>query len=114
MTEKKRRNIRIKRPQDIRRLLAQTINDVRNDPDMTTKEKADTIAKLSNSTIRAIEQGQVLDRMDRLEQQEQDRRKKSGGALSEMTQAISRVAKTMAMDNVDNDQEGSGQDGQNK
>lgn len=68
MTEPKRK-IRITRPQDIRRLLAQMINDVRLDDEISTERKAQLIATLSNSALRSIEQGDMADRLDQYERE---------------------------------------------
>lgn len=65
----KKRKIRINRPQDIRRLLAAMINEVKNSDDIPTEKKAQLIATLSNSTLRAIEQGDLLERMEKYEKE---------------------------------------------
>lgn len=65
----KTRKIRITRPQDIRRLLAETINEVRNADDISKENKARLLATLSNSALRAIEQGDLADRLDEYEKQ---------------------------------------------
>lgn len=65
----KTRKIRITRPQDIRRLSAETINEVRNADDISKENKARLLATLSNSALRAIEQGDLADRLDEYEKQ---------------------------------------------
>ena len=64
-----KRKMRIARPGDIRRLLASMINEVKNSDDIPIDKKAQLIATLSNSTLRAIEQGDIADRMDQYERQ---------------------------------------------
>lgn len=65
----KTRKIRITKPQDVRRLLAETINEVRNADDISKENKARLLATLSNSALRAIEQGDLADRLDEYEKQ---------------------------------------------
>ena len=62
-----KRKIRITKPQDVRRLLAETINEVRNADDISKENKARLLATLSNSALRAIEQGDLSDRLDEYE-----------------------------------------------
>jgi len=64
-----KRKMRITRPGDIRRLLASMINEVKESDDIPIDKKAQLIATLSNSTLRAIEQGDIADRMDQYERQ---------------------------------------------
>ena len=64
-----KRKMRITRPGDIRRLLASMINEVKESDDIPIDKKAQLIATLSNSTLRAIEQGDIADRMDEYERQ---------------------------------------------
>lgn len=59
-------NIRIKKPQDVRRLLARIINElIQEEP--PTIERARVIATLSNSIIKAMEAGEMEERMNELE-----------------------------------------------
>lgn len=64
-----KRKMRITRPQDIRRLLASMINQVKDSEDIPIDKKAQLIATLSNSALRSIEQGDIADRMDEYERQ---------------------------------------------
>ncbi|MEI2428524.1 hypothetical protein V8V54_26470 [Priestia megaterium] len=59
-------NIRLKKPQDVRRLLARVINELmREEP--TSIERARVIATLSNSIIKAMEVGELDERMKEIE-----------------------------------------------
>ncbi|QTL47323.1 hypothetical protein [Priestia aryabhattai] len=67
------RNIRVNKPQDVRRMLAKVINILLQDGPMTI-DKAKTIATLSNTIMKSMELGDLSDRMNKLEQElkEQD------------------------------------------
>ncbi|MCT8136474.1 hypothetical protein H1D32_01005 [Anaerobacillus sp. CMMVII] len=61
-------NIRLKRPQDVRRLLARVINElIQSEP--PSIERARVIATLSNSIIKAMEVGELDERLTQIEQQ---------------------------------------------
>jgi polyhydroxyalkanoate synthesis regulator phasin len=60
------KNIRINKPQDIRRLLAKVINILLQDGEMST-DKAKTIATLSNTTLKSMELGELSDRLEQIE-----------------------------------------------
>lgn len=60
-------NIRLKRPQDVRRLLARVINElIQEEP--TSIERARVIATLSNSIIKAMEVGDLDERLKEIEE----------------------------------------------
>lgn len=59
-------NIRLKKPQDVRRLLARVINELMQ-KEPTTIERARVIATLSNSIIKAMEVGEMDERMMKIE-----------------------------------------------
>lgn len=59
-------NIRLKRPQDVRRLLARVINELMHE-EPTSIERARVIATLSNSIIKAMEVGELDERMKEIE-----------------------------------------------
>lgn len=59
-------NIRLKKPQDVRRLLARVINELMQDEE-TSIERARVIATLSNSIIKAMEVGELDQRMRDIE-----------------------------------------------
>ncbi len=60
-------NIRLKRPQDVRRLLARVINElIQEEP--TSIERARVIATLSNSIIKAMEVGELDNRLKEIEE----------------------------------------------
>ena len=60
-------NIRLKRPQDVRRLLARVINElIQEEP--TSIERARVIATLSNSIIKAMEVGELDERLKEIEE----------------------------------------------
>lgn len=61
-------NIRLKQPQDVRRLLARVINELMQE-ETTSIERARVIATLSNSIIKAMEVGELDDRMKEIEKQ---------------------------------------------
>lgn len=59
-------NIRLKKPQDVRRLLARVINELmQGEP--STIERAKVLATLSNSIIKAMEAGDLDDRLKEIE-----------------------------------------------
>lgn len=58
-------NIRLNRPQDVRRLLARVINELMQTP--PTLDRARVIATLSNSIIKAMEVGELDERMKEIE-----------------------------------------------
>lgn len=68
MNEHFTKNIRINRPQDIRKMIARVINILLQDGEMTT-DKAKTIATLSNTALKSIEQGELAERLDKIEAQ---------------------------------------------
>ncbi|MFD2926288.1 hypothetical protein [Halobacillus naozhouensis] len=68
------KNIRIKKPQDVRRMLNRVINILLQDGEMTI-DKAKTIATLSNTALKSMEMGDLSERMDKIEElleQQQD------------------------------------------
>lgn len=71
MAEKVRKfnkNVRINKPQDIRRMIARVINILLKDGEMTT-DKAKTIATLSNTALKSMELGALAERLDKIEEQ---------------------------------------------
>ena len=60
------RNIRLNKPQDIRRLLSKVINTLLQDGEMST-DKAKTIATLSNTSLKSMELGNLAERIEQLE-----------------------------------------------
>lgn len=86
---KRKRAVRLKTPTDVRRLLAQTVADIRNDDgsDPDAFKKAETIVKLCNSILRSFETTPILEES-----------KKRSGALAELTKLIGNVAKTITDD----------------
>lgn len=61
-------NIRLNRPQDVRRLLARVINELMQE-EPSSIERARVIATLSNSIIKAMEVGEMDERMREIEKQ---------------------------------------------
>ncbi|MFJ9386987.1 hypothetical protein ACIROD_25160 [Peribacillus sp. NPDC101481] len=59
-------NIRLKRPQDVRRLLARVINELMQE-EPTSIDRARVIATLSNSIIKAMEVGELDERLQKVE-----------------------------------------------
>jgi len=60
-------NIRLNKPQDVRRLLARVINELMQEP--PTIDRARVISTLSNSIIKAMEAGELDERMKEIEKQ---------------------------------------------
>ncbi|MEC3814155.1 hypothetical protein PNF30_16215 [Bacillus safensis] len=61
-------NIRLKQPKDVRRLLARVINELlQQEP--SSIERARVIATLSNSIIKAMEVGELDERIKEIEKQ---------------------------------------------
>ncbi|TJZ40063.1 hypothetical protein FA002_00390 [Priestia megaterium] len=60
--------IRLKKPQDVRRLLARVINELMH-YELPSIERARVIATLSNSIIKAMEVGELDERMKEIEKQ---------------------------------------------
>lgn len=61
------KNIRLNRPQDIRRMVGKVINILLQDGEMTI-DKAKTIATLSNTALKSMELGDLAERMNKIEQ----------------------------------------------
>ncbi|PFR94854.1 hypothetical protein [Priestia megaterium] len=59
-------NIRLKKPQDVRRLLARVINELLQE-EPPSIDRARVIATLSNSIIKAIEVGELDERLEKIE-----------------------------------------------
>ncbi|MEI1420931.1 hypothetical protein EFK13_06670 [Bacillus cabrialesii] len=59
-------NVRLKKPQDVRRMLARVINELLQE-EPPTIERARVIATLSNSIIKAMEVGELDERMKEIE-----------------------------------------------
>ena len=68
MNEHFTKNIRINKPQDIRRLLAKVINILLQEGEMTI-DKAKTLATLSNTALKSMELGELAERLDKIEEQ---------------------------------------------
>lgn len=81
------RGIRINSPTDVKRLIARTINDVKKSDEINDKDKAQLIATLSNTMLRAMETVAV-----------NDNQKKKNNTLAELTGMIANVYKTMNED----------------
>jgi hypothetical protein len=60
------KNIRLNRPQDIRRMVGKVINILLQDGEMTI-DKAKTIATLSNTALKSMELGDLAERMSKIE-----------------------------------------------
>lgn len=61
------KNIRINKPQDVRKMIGRVINILLQDGEMTI-DKAKTIATLSNTALKSMELGDLAERMDKIEQ----------------------------------------------
>jgi hypothetical protein len=61
------KNIRLNRPQDIRRMVGKVINILLQDGEMTI-DKAKTIATLSNTALKSMELGDLAERMNKIEE----------------------------------------------
>jgi hypothetical protein len=61
------KNIRLNRPQDVRRMIAKVINILLKEGEMTI-DKAKTIATLSNTALKSMELGDLAERMNKIEQ----------------------------------------------
>jgi hypothetical protein len=61
------KNIRLNRPQDIRRMVGKVINILLQDGEMTI-DKAKTISTLSNTALKSMELGDLAERMNKIEQ----------------------------------------------
>lgn len=60
------KNIRLNRPQDIRRMIGKVINILLQDGEITI-DKAKTIATLSNTALKSMELGDLAERMSKIE-----------------------------------------------
>lgn len=60
---------RLKTPQDIRRMLAEVVNDLREREDLDPVKKANAITYVSNTMLKAIEQGEALEILERIERE---------------------------------------------
>ncbi|URT72717.1 hypothetical protein [Cytobacillus firmus] len=69
------KNVRLNKPQDVRKMIGRVINILLQDGEMTN-DKAKTIATLSNTALKSMELGDLAERMDKIEEmlasQEQD------------------------------------------
>ncbi|MED3648625.1 hypothetical protein P4475_17790 [Halalkalibacterium halodurans] len=61
------RDIRLTKPQDVRRMLARVINGLLQDGELTI-EKARAIATLSNTILRAMEVGELAEKIEDMEE----------------------------------------------
>ncbi|MCR8872304.1 hypothetical protein [Peribacillus frigoritolerans] len=61
------KNIRINKPQDIRKIIGKVINILLQDGEMTI-DKAKTIATLSNTALKSMDLGDLAERMDKIEE----------------------------------------------
>jgi hypothetical protein len=61
------KDIRINKPQDVRRMIAKVINILLKEGEMTI-DKAKTIATLSNTALKSMELGDLAERMNKIEQ----------------------------------------------
>ncbi|MBG9841232.1 hypothetical protein ABE30_27515 [Bacillus tropicus] len=62
------KNIRLNKPRDVLRELNRHINAVRNDEGMSVDQKARTIGYLSEKVIKAMQVGDIAERLERIEQ----------------------------------------------
>lgn len=60
------KNMRLKTPQDIRKMLARVINILLKDGEMSL-EKAKAVGSLSNTILKSMELGDLDERMERIE-----------------------------------------------
>ena len=58
---------RITKPQDIRRLMQEQINIIRRSDRLDEDDKAKIISTLSNTALKAIQHGQLEERLDKIE-----------------------------------------------
>ncbi|WP_096202088.1 hypothetical protein [Bacillus sp. FJAT-45350] len=61
-------SVRLKKPQDVRRLLQRVINELLNDEPYMTTEKARVIATLSNSVLKSMEMSDLQEEMEKLKE----------------------------------------------
>jgi hypothetical protein len=68
--------IRLNKPKDIRREVERKVNQVNEDDNLTIGEKVKIITPLLNTSLRAMQQIEVIERLERIENyiQEQKRR----------------------------------------
>ncbi|KHE72483.1 hypothetical protein LD39_04275 [Halobacillus sp. BBL2006] len=59
--------VRLKRPQDVRRMLSRVINHLLTTGEMTN-EKAKAINALSNTTLKSMEMGELQEEMEQLKE----------------------------------------------
>ncbi|PGT73605.1 hypothetical protein [Priestia megaterium] len=71
--------VRLNRPQDVRRVLSRVINHLLSTGEMTN-EKAKAINALSNTTLKSMEMGDLQEEMEQLKEVLQ---KLEGGQISE-------------------------------
>ena len=64
--------IRIKRAADVRRLVNRVINELNDTDEPMTNERARTMATLANTALKAIEQSDIQERVEKLERQLED------------------------------------------
>ncbi|WHX62346.1 hypothetical protein [Peribacillus frigoritolerans] len=62
------KDIRINKPQDIRRMIGKVINILLQDGEMKI-DKAKTLATLSNTALKSMELGELAERLDKIEEQ---------------------------------------------
>ena len=61
------KNIRIHKPQHVRRLLNEVINEIRHEDDMDKEKRARVLGYLSNITLTSIKDGDLEERLTKLE-----------------------------------------------
>lgn len=63
------KDTRLNKPQSVRRMVNQLINDLRKDTNISKVEKAKTIGYLSNIILKSIEMSEITERLESIEKQ---------------------------------------------
>lgn len=67
------KNIRIEKPQHVRRLLTEVINEIRQEKEMDIEKRARVLGYLANITLTSLKDGDLEERITQLEQQAKGR-----------------------------------------
>ncbi|MEK5061880.1 hypothetical protein BK126_28540 [Paenibacillus sp. FSL H7-0326] len=62
------RDVRLNKPQDVRRMIAQLINELRRNTSLDPIKRANTIGYLSNVIMKSMELGDIREDIDKIKE----------------------------------------------
>jgi hypothetical protein len=88
------RDIRLQKPQHVRRLLNEVINELRHDTAMDKEKRARVLGYLANITLTSLKDGDLEERITTLESQLKEKRMVRGGIVMKNTR-IARLEESL-------------------